>query len=205
MPRTYYDDFPVCATVRDLILDGFRRGGDKRQFLFRDASGEEREKTFADVRRDTEALGAYLRTLGVKKGDRIAILSENSYFWNVAYYAGIINGSVVVPLESGMPAEDVFDQIRNSGCVAVFYSDAQAEKIGYAKAQPGSGLLHCLPAAKAEAFYAAGNAAPPELKTAFLEETAAPEDLACIVYTSGTTGKTKGVMLTHKNICANVY
>ena len=205
MAREYLDDFPVCATVRELILDGFRRGGEKRQFLFRDENGEEREKTFRDVYENTAALGAYLRSLDVKKGDRIAILSENSYFWNVAYYAGVVNGSVVVPLESGMPAEDVAAQISDSGCVAAFYSEAQAEKIAYAKALPGSPLLHCLPAAAAETYYAAGSAAPEACGVAFLSETVSPEDLACIVYTSGTTGKTKGVMLTHKNICANVY
>ena len=44
MPREYFTDFPVCATVKELIEDGARRGGDKRQFVFRE-NGEEKEKT----------------------------------------------------------------------------------------------------------------------------------------------------------------
>ena len=204
-PRTYYEDFPVLPTLKDLILDGFRRGGDRRQFLFLDKDGKEQEKTFAAVYADTMAMAAYLRSLGVGRGERVAILSENSYFWNVAYYAGIVNGSVIVPLEPGMPAGDVYDQIANSGCVAAIHSAAQAEKIRFSAEQPGSPLRHCLCADDADAFFQKGKAAPEAVKTALLEESSAPEDLACIVYTSGTTGKTKGVMLTHKNICSNVY
>ncbi len=205
MPREYFDDFPVLPTVRDLILDGFKRGGDKRQFLFRDADGNEISKTFNDVYADVCALGAFLRSRGVDDTKKIAILSENSYFWNVAYYAGVCNGSVVVPLENGMTAAEISDQISDSGCDTVFYSDAQSEKIKYAASQPDTTLKHCFSASDERLFYEEGLKASEEYRDAFLATTVKPDDLACIVYTSGTTGKNKGVMLTHKNICSNVY
>ena len=205
MPRESFVDFPVCATIKELITDGAARGGDKRQFVFRDEAGEEREKTFRDVWTDVCDFGAFLREKGLRKGDMLAILCENCYFWNVVYYAAEINGLTVIPLDTGLAAENVWEQLSVSGCGAVFYSEKQAEKAAYAAAKPGSPLKFLFPAKDADAFLQAGREAPAACREAFLNETVEPEDLAAIVFTSGTTGRTKGVMLTHKNVCSNVY
>lgn len=205
MPREYFTDFPVCGTIKELILDGFARGGEKRQFLFRDAEGVEREKRFCDVAEDTAAMTAFLRSRGFCEKSKIAILSENSYFWNVVFYAIQCNGSVAVPLEPGLPADELAAQMTHCGCDAVFFSEAQAEKVAYAKNLPDCTLSGCFSMAKPDLLIAAGKEASPEAKRTGAEAQVRPEDLACIVYTSGTTGKTKGVMLTHKNICSNVY
>lgn len=205
MPREYFTDFPVCATIKELILDGFERGGEKRQFLFRDENGEEKEKRFCDVAEDTAALGAFLRSRGFGAGSKIAILSENCYFWNVVFYAVQCNGSVAVPLEPALPADELAGQMANCGCDAVFYSAAQAEKVAFARSLPDCTLAGCFSMENPALLLAAGEEAPPEARRTWSAAPVAPEDLACIVYTSGTTGKTKGVMLTHKNICSNVY
>jgi long-subunit acyl-CoA synthetase (AMP-forming) len=122
MPREYFNDFPVCATIRELILDGFDRGGEKRQFLFRDEDGVEREKRFCDVAADTAALGAFLRSRGYGAGAKIAILSENCYFWNVVFYAVQCNGSVAVPLEPALPADELAAQMANESTLSTIYS-----------------------------------------------------------------------------------
>ena len=205
MPREYFNDFPVCSTIKELILDGFARGGNKRQFLFRDEKGIEHEKSFAEVRKDTLALAAFLRLRGIGKGDRVAVLSENSYFWNAAYYAGQVNGSVILPLDAALPAEDLFGQMAKAGTRAVFCSEKQKEKADFALSQTAGPLEFVFCETEAEAFYEEGENAPQKIKDALLSETAAPDDLACVVFTSGTTGKTKGVMLTNKNVCSNVY
>ena len=205
MPREYFTDFPVCATIKELILDGFERGGEKRQFLFRDAEGNEHEKRFCDVAEDTAAMGAFLRSRGLGTGSKVAILSENCYFWNVVFYAVQCNGSVAVPLEPGLPADELAEQMTHCGCDAVFFSGAQAEKVAYAKNRPGCTLSGCFSMSNPDLLIAAGEEASPEARRASAAASVKPEDLACVVYTSGTTGKTKGVMLTHKNICSNVY
>lgn len=202
-PREYYGDFPVLPTVRDLILDGFERGGDKRQFLFEDEEGNEKEKRFSDVRRDTLAFAAFLRSKGLAQGDRFAILCENRYFWNVAFYACAVSGIVILPLDVGLAEDGVIDQTEASGCRAVFCSKKQKTKIDACLARESCPLEFVFTTDEEEKYVELGlntdgaDAAPDiEVKQ---------DDLLAIVYTSGTTGRTKGIMLTHKNVCADVY
>ena len=204
MSRVYYEDFPVLPTVKDLILDGFDRGGEKRQFLFHDAAGKEREKRFCDVKADTLALGAYLRKKGLVPGERIAIAMGNCYEWNAAFYALAVGGWTAVPLDANLPAEELADELRRGGCAAVFHDEARREKIEAARGAGLPALRLAFDMARAGEYYAEGAAAADE-ETALLNVPAAPEDLLAIVYTSGTTGPAKGVMLTHKNVCADVY
>ncbi len=198
MPREYFTDFPVCATVKELIEDGARRGGDKRQFVFRE-NGEEKEKTFREVYADSCAMAVFLRLHGVGKGEKLAILCENCYWWNVAYYGAVLGGCVVLPLDTGLSAANVREQLENAGCTAVFCSVRQAEK---ADCVPADRLWT---ADRTAAYIDEGNAADEAFRADVLNTPVAPEELAAIVYTSGTTGRTKGVMLSHKNICSNVY
>ena len=199
-PREYFDDFPVCDTVKALILDGAARGGDKRQFVFRDAAGEEQEKSFRAVYEDTLGFAAYLWGRGFRKGEKLAILSENTYWWNVAFYGAQLLGAVTVPLDTGLAPENVAEQLADCGCGTVYTTERQAPKLPPA----GAGRTY-LYAADMEAYIAEGAAAGPAAREAVLAVPVSPDDLAAVVYTSGTTGRTKGVMLTHKNVCSNVY
>jgi long-chain acyl-CoA synthetase len=159
------------------------------------------------------ALG--LADLGVRRGDRVGVLSENRPEWAVADYACLTSGVIDVPIYPSLPAEQIPYLLQDSGAVAVFISTpAQAEKIAAIRAQLPA-LRHVI------AFDDVGSKA--DLTLAQLEErgraadtperaaawrtgahAAKPDDLATIIYTSGTTGQPKGVMLTHDNLYSNV-
>ena len=156
-----------------------------------------------------------LSSLGVRRGDRVAILSENRPEWAIADYACLSVGLTDVPIYPTLPADQVAYMLRDSGAVAVFVSNKmQAEKIREVRSQ--------LPALKTvigfDDISGLTNMSMTELEkrgtqgetresiATYREDalTVKPDDLATIIYTSGTTGEPKGVMLTHDNIYSNV-
>jgi long-chain acyl-CoA synthetase len=158
------------------------------------------------------ALG--LHSLGIEKGDRVALLSENRHEWFVVDAALQILGAANVPVYSTLPAGQVAYILKDSEAKAVVVSDAaQQKKIAEVRAglpslrhvitlDPASGIE----ATAIEAVEARGRKEA-EANPGAAEKLAGavrPEDLASIVYTSGTTGDPKGVMLTHRNFVSNV-
>jgi long-chain acyl-CoA synthetase len=156
-----------------------------------------------------------LSSLGVRRGDRVAILSENRPEWAVADFACLTIGLTDVPIYPTLPADQIAYMLKDSGAVAIFVSNkTQAEKIREIRSQlpalktvigfddvPG---LTNMSIAELEKRGAQGENKE-SIKT-YREDalTVKPDDLATIIYTSGTTGEPKGVMLTHDNIYGNV-
>jgi long-chain acyl-CoA synthetase len=160
------------------------------------------------------ALG--LDSIGVKRGDRVAILSENRPEWALADYACLTSGFTDVPLYATLPAEQLPYLLDDSGAVAIFVSNSkQAAKIASIRKQV-PGLRHVIAfdeSARSQSdlmlrdLEAKGTAAESVDRVVVYERTAmsvAPDDIATIIYTSGTTGNPKGVMLSHDNIHSNV-
>ncbi len=156
-----------------------------------------------------------LESLGASAGDRVALLSENRPEWAIADFACLTARLIDVPVYPTLPADQAAHVLRDSGAVAIFVStNAQARKIESIRGE--------LPALKTViSFVPTGGHA--DMTLAELEargrngETAdtialyrenalkvAPGDLATIIYTAGTTGIPKGVMLTHDNLHSNV-
>ncbi|HEX7595467.1 MAG TPA: long-chain fatty acid--CoA ligase, partial [Gemmatimonadaceae bacterium] len=156
-----------------------------------------------------------LSSLGVRRGDRVAILSENRPEWAIADFACLTIGITDVPIYPTLPGDQIAYMLKDSGAVAVFVSNKlQAEKIREIRAQlpalktvigfddiPG---LTNMSIADLEKRGAQGE--NKESIAIYREDalTVKPDDLATIIYTSGTTGEPKGVMLTHDNIYGNV-
>jgi len=159
------------------------------------------------------ALG--LLELGVRPGDRVAILSENRPEWAITDYACLTAGMTDVPVYPTLPAEQIPYILNDSGSVAIFVSTAeQAAKIAQIRSQCRTlrlvigfgdttppGVDHTL-----EQLRARGKAVDTPQRAAEYRQRAMavkPDDLATLIYTSGTTGDPKGVMLTHDNLYSN--
>jgi len=156
-----------------------------------------------------------LSSLGVRRGDRVAILSENRPEWAIADFACLTAGLTDVPIYPTLPGDQIAYILKDSGAVAIFVSSrAQAEKIREIRSQVPSlksvigfdeipGLTN-MSIAELEKRGAEGETS---VSIATYKEdalTVKPDDLATIIYTSGTTGEPKGVMLSHDNIYSNV-
>ena len=206
------------GTLVDLFLNSIDRLGDHAAFrLF---AGSESELTQVSYReffgRVKDVVGA-LRVMGLERGSRAAILSENRFEWALVDYACLCEGVWDVPIHSVLTAEQIGYIIRDSGVRVVFAATAeQVEKARVASAgsphevrvisfEP---LASLSPAVLAwEELVAAGHERMREVSDESLRASArraAPEDVATVLYTSGTTGDPKGVVLTHRNLFSNV-
>lgn len=202
--REYYDEFPPQSTLKELVFSGAERGGDKRQFIWEDEDENQYERSFKEVHEEENKLGAFLQLHGIGKNSKVSILSENSYEWHVIYYTLAVDACVIIPTDPRLPAEEIAGQYAECGCEAVFYSEENAEKVGIIKNTPGVAVKKWFPIKNYADYLSEGEKADEKYLKAYLAEPVFPEDLACICYTSGTTGKTKGVMLTHKSIMTDL-
>jgi long-chain acyl-CoA synthetase len=205
------------GTLTQLFYDAVERHGRKpKAVACKPAGGAWRSLTHQDLVQRVQRAGLALRRLGVQRGDRVAILSENRPGWLVADFACLAIGASDVPIYPTLPAPQVRYILADSAAVAVFVSTApQLAKILEIRAEL-PGLKHVIamdPDAKGPAvigladLYAMGaEAEGAGGGAAFKAEalSAKPDDVATIIYTSGTTGEPKGVMLTHDNIWSNV-
>ncbi len=157
-----------------------------------------------------------LRALGVPNGAVIAILSENRPEWAIADYACITARYLDVPIYPTLPDEQIAYILQDSGTVAIFVSTtAQAQKIAAVRASlpalkwviafddvSGDGIDMTLAALEARG----ASTETPDAAARYREDAmaVAPDQVATIVYTSGTTGEPKGAMLTHGNLASNV-
>jgi len=202
-------DFPE-GTLVELFFDACGRLSGHDAYNPGGAAGT---LSYAGVQDEVRRAAAGLAHFGIKRGDRVAILSENRLEWALADWACLCTGAVDVPIYSTLPAAQVAYILENSGASLIFVSDAeQHEKARDAIARAGLDMAVVVFDGGADLdgatgwddFVAHGDGASMD---DFVKEArrARPQDLATMIYTSGTTGTPKGVMLTHNNLSSNIW
>lgn len=191
-------------TLKEIIVYGTKKGQNKRQFIYLNDKKEPEECTFNSTWEQIISLGTYMYSQGLDGKKKIAILSENSYQWIVSFYSILVGGNIAVPMDIKLSVEDIVSQLVRGECDGIVYSKKCEKFADAVKENPDSKVrvFMCIddyPEYKAQgkAIYDGGN-------HSFEDAPVSPDDLACIVYTSGTTGLSKGVMLAHKNVTADV-
>ena len=152
------------------------------------------ELTYAEVGRRIERVQEILTDSGLRPGDKVALLSSNMPNWGVCYFAVTSAGMVAVPILPDFSGEELDMIIEHSEAKALLVSDKlftklskqTIERLNVVVRTKNLGII-------SRRVQAAGSTGIPS-----------PDDLAVIIYTSGTTSKPKGVMLTHKALCAQV-
>ena len=204
------------GTLVDLFFGAVDRHNLDAAQMYRAADGW-KSISHKQLLADVHALADGLAALGIQRGDRVGLLSENRPEWALADYAMLTGGILNVPLYPTLPANQLAFIMKDAEVRAVFVSSAEMlEKIREARKTVTS-VEHVI------LFDSVAGTAPGERSLASVldlgrsptartdEKTfrerataAGPEDVATIIYTSGTTGQPKGVMLTHNNIHSNV-
>ncbi|HVP68495.1 MAG TPA: AMP-binding protein [Anaeromyxobacteraceae bacterium] len=160
-------------------------------------SGERKETlTYRELARQADRVGAFLRAAGVAKGDRVLLASENRPEWASAYFGILRAGAVAVPVDALLSPGELAHLARSAGARVLLVSERVRDR--------AEGLELALRAAGIEARLALLHEALAGGPPTELLRGAAPDDVASLIFTSGTTGTPKGVLLTHRNFASLV-
>src|SRR3989338_7351351 len=151
--------------------------------------------TYGELLAGAKNIAAFLVSQGVQKGDRIAIYSRTCPEWCMAYLGLVMAGAVAVPLDVQLEAEEVKNILTHSQGRVILISEENGDKT--LKAAEGLCIRIVNLDSKEFSDICNRSHSPEKFNLPEIDET----DIASIVYTSGTTGIPKGVMLSHKNFC----
>ncbi len=204
------EHFPNLVTM---FFTRAAQGGDK-PFLWHKQGGQWIATSWAEAAREVARLAAALKALGLQRGDRVMLVSENRPEWCISDLAIMAAGCVTVPTYTTNTERDHTHIIENSGAAAVIVSNAKLAKAllpavirsSHARIVIG---MEDLRAAQSGAYavhswHALIEEHPADPVTVAAEADFTREDLACIIYTSGTGGAPRGVMQHHGSILHNV-
>lgn len=157
--------------------------------------GRECLADYGQFHAEASAVAGWLETQGLRQGDRVALFMKNRPEFLVLLYGIWMAGAVAVPINAKLHGREAAWILGDADAALVFASPGLAEDLGQAIAQDGRAVrvIAADPAGLADVLAHAGRAAPCPL---------APRDLAWLFYTSGTTGRPKGVMITHGMLSA---
>ena len=195
-------------TLNDILLT-VARSGRRRVMLQRQAQGWV-PISAAEMYRSVVGVARALESWGVRKGDRVAILSENRPEWTITDFAALALGAVIVPVYSTQTADQTAFLLNDSGARVIAVSTGkQLEKVLSVRGRaPVERILvmdsvESADAVQMQALMAQGPTGS-DAEFDARSRTVEPDDLATIIYTSGTTGTPKGAMLTHGNMASNI-
>ncbi len=180
----------LLNTLYELLQNSVKKYSDKIAFSM--LGGE--DVTYSEVGRRVKQVQDLLVGAGLKAGDKVAILSSSMPNWGVSYFAIVTSGMVAVPILNDFTSEELEKLIKHSEAKALLVSDKLFTKISKETAASLNIIIRTKNLSViSQTVDEQGSISIPK-----------PEDLAVIIYTSGTTSTPKGVMLTHYNLASQI-
>ncbi len=205
---------PKYENLKEMLEKSGEMYGDRPAYLFKtEEVGKFREITHKEFREDINCLGTALIDLGLKD-KRIAVISENRYEWGMAYLAVVAGTGIVVPLDKALPDNEIENLILRSEVEAIFYSNKYDNIMNEVRTKNNSKVKYFISMdleketdgvySQKELIYKGKELLAKENRE-FLDAKIDEEEMGIMLFTSGTTAMSKAVMLSHKNLCANLF
>lgn len=208
------EELKNLQSLKDIVNIRFDHFLDKVAFIEKEPNKKEFENiTYKQVKEKINGLGTYLLNDLNLKGEKIAVIGENSSRWYISYMAVVCGVGIVVPLDKGLPENEILNLLKRSGAKAIIYSSRMNDMIQNIKKDlpndmifidinkkesDGETLSLDRIAEKGMDEINSGN-------ESYIDMPIDNKAFSILLFTSGTSDKSKGVMLAHKNLCANIY
>ena len=198
--------------LKDMLKKSGEKYSERIAYKIKEKEGKYKEITHKQVRETIDSLGTALIDMGLKN-KRIAVIGKNSYEWEISYLSIVCGTGIVVPLDKSLPENELKSLIERSEVEAIFYNE-KYEKVlkGIKKEQKGK-LKYLISMDKEEnedeiysqkQLIETGKKLIEEGNKRFIDAKIDNEKMSIMLFTSGTTAKSKIVALSHKNLASNL-
>ena len=198
--------------LKDMLNKTNKLYGEKTAYKIKIEDQKYKTFTHTEVRNMIDAIGTSLISMGLKN-KRIAVIGENRYEWEIAYLSVVCGTGIVVPIDKALPKNELRDVIERGEVEAIFCSGKYIEMLKEIKNETTGNLKYIismdLEKSKDGIFseqelIETGKKLLQNGDRSFIDAKINPEEMSIMLFTSGTTSKSKVVALSHKNICTNL-
>ena len=213
-------DVSYVETLKELVDNSVLKFSDRAAYMYKDDHKEPfKTMTYAEFKDEQNAIGTALIERGFK-GSKIAVIGDNSHRWALSYYSVVCGVGVIVPIDRNLEKGEITNLLQRADVEAVFASTKLASTIAslleelplvkkvIIMAAPGDDVDEFLEDERfmtMEQLVSEGKELVAKGNSAYIDAEIHAEDLSTILFTSGTTGLAKGVMLSHRNLSQNVF
>lgn len=209
MKKSKVRNVPDFKNVKDIVYNSVKQYPNHVAFTTKIGKGQYINHTFANLLEDVNAFGTALYDLGLKD-KRVAVVGVNSYKWAVSHISNLLGGIVSVPLDKGLQLEELEESLIRSEAEAVVFGEKLKELISTIKQSGKTNIKYFICMEKTDGFedfdslVNKGKMLISSGNKEYINHEVDSDKMSILLFTSGTTSKSKAVMLNQKGIAVNV-